>query len=387
MNVAIQDRSKLIRVVRQGTVYRGRSGSPTQSAAFAHVCVLPNGRWLCAFRAAPTKAGTRGQHVRLTWSDDEGVTWCDPIQPFAPPAVEGRPGLFRSCALTPLGGDRVLALLGWVDHSDPDKPFYNESTEGLLDMRVFLAESSDGGRTWTPPRIVALPGYDCPTPITGPVLAGRGGRWTLPFEVNKRYDDPTPWVHESAIAVSDDAGESWSRCHVITRDPSRTRVYWDQRLARLADGSLLDLFWTYDLVATTYLNIHARRSEDGGATWSPLWDTGVPGQPAPVCECDGGVLVMVYVDRDRAPAIKARLSRDGGRSWPTASEAVIFEAATPAQTVAKACMNDAWSEMAAFSVGLPHAAPLNRREVLAVYYAGQQTDHTGIEWAVLALNG
>ena len=56
----------------------------------------------------------------------------------------------------------------------------------------------------------------------------------------------------------------------------------EEPVALLPDGRLLDLFWTYDNHVAAYLNIHARASADGGRTWSALWDTGVPGQPAPV---------------------------------------------------------------------------------------------------------
>ena len=51
------------------------------------------------------------------------------------------------------------------------------------------------------------------------------------------------------------------------------------------------------------------------------------------------------------------------------------------QTRHKQCMEDAWTEMAAFSLGLPHTAQLPGDEVLVVYYAGPETDHTGIHWA------
>jgi hypothetical protein len=65
----------------------------------------------------------------------------------------------------------------------------------------------------------------------------------------------------------------------------------------LADGTVLDAFWTYDNSAATYLNIHARQSTDNGRTWSELWDTGVPRQPAPPVSLPDGSIAMVYVDR------------------------------------------------------------------------------------------
>ncbi len=367
----------------QGIVCAGRPGTVRQSCAFPQVCVLPNGRWLCGFRAAPTKGATAGQRVLLTRSDDEGRSWQEPVGPFVPPPVEGRPGLFRTLALTSLGGPRVLAALCWVDHSDPSLPFFNEQTQGLLDSRIFLAESPDGGTTWSAPRRIDTAPFHVPTPITGPVLVLPNGEWACQFELNKHYDDPGTWRHKSVLIFSRDGGRSWPEHAVVTGDPENRIFYWDQRPAVLGDGRLLDLFWTYDNAAGRYLNIHARSSTDGGRTWSPLWDTGVPGQPAPPVSLPDGRIVMVYVDREGPPAIRARLSGDGGRTWPQATQVAIYETAMTSQTRNKSSMQDAWAEMGAFSVGLPATAPLPDGDVLVVYYAGPQTDCTDVRWARL----
>ena len=44
-------------------------------------------------------------------------------------------------------------------------------------------------------------------------------------------------------------------------------------------------------------------------------------------------------------------------------------------------MQDAWTEMGAFSVGLPATARLAEGDVLVVYYAGPETDLTDVRWA------
>jgi len=165
--------------------------------------------------------------------------------------------------------------------------------------------------------------------------------------------------------------------------PSARIFYWDQRPAVLPDGSVFDLFWTFDRSAVAYLNIHARRSPDG-RTFSDMYDTGVPGQPAAPVALGDGTLCMVYVDRTAAPAIKARLSVDGGRNWFTEGQCIIHASAS-SQTLAKQDMQDAWEEMGRFSLGLPATAPLPANEVLVVYYAGDQTDRTAIHWSRLKL--
>jgi len=44
-------------------------------------------------------------------------------------------------------------------------------------------------------------------------------------------------------------------------------------------------------------------------------------------------------------------------------------------------MQDAWAEMAKFSIGLPSTAFLQNGDILVVYYAGPETDQTDIHWA------
>ncbi|MEI7818369.1 MAG: sialidase family protein, partial [Desulfuromonadales bacterium] len=113
-----------MKLVSRGTVFQSEEGTDRQSCAFPQVAVLPDGRWIASCRAAFTKGGKEGQHVLLSFSDDEGKTWSAQLSPFAAPEINGKPGQFRVCALTPLGGANVLAALYWVDNSDPSLPFF-----------------------------------------------------------------------------------------------------------------------------------------------------------------------------------------------------------------------------------------------------------------------
>ena len=368
-----------MKILTRGTVFPSVSGTDRQSCAFPQVAVLPGGLWLCGCRAACTKGGNQDQHVLLSVSDDEGRNWRPAAAPFTAPVVDGKIGQFRALALSALGGKQVLATLYWVDYSNPDLPFFNEKTEGLLDSRIMFAESADGGDTWSKPTLMDTTPFNIPTPITGPVLLLPDGERVCQFETNKTYYDTTKWVHRSVLMFSRDGGRSWPRHTVVTCDP---RIfYWDQRTQVLPDGRILDLFWTYDNPAALYLNIHARESADGGRTWSPLWDTGVPGQPAPAVALRDGRLAMVYVDRTGPTAIRCRISADGGRTWPENTLFSIYESASPSQTVRKDGMTDAWAEMGKFSVGLPATAALSNGDFLVVYYAGPNTDSTNVMWA------
>lgn len=369
-----------MKIVNRGTVCESEPGTDRQSCAFPQLAVLPGGRWLVGCRAACTKGGKEGQHVMLAGSGDEARSWQCDRAPFDAPELDGRPGQFRALALTALGGTRVLATLYWVDNSDPSLPFFNEQTQGLLDSRIMFAESNDAGASWTEPELMDTTPFEPPTPMTGPVLLMPDGERVCQFETNKTYYDTSRWVHSSVLMFSRDDGRTWPRHAVLTRDP---RIfYWDQRPQVLPDGRIFDLFWTYDNRAATYLNIHARESRDAGRTWSDIWDTGVPGQPAPVVWLHGGRLAMVYVDRAGAPAIRCRVSSDGGLTWPAESTLTLYESVLPSQSERKSEMADAWSEMGKFSVGLPATAAL-ADGMLVVYYAGPDTDRTSVHWVRL----
>lgn len=367
--------------VQQGIVFAGERGSDRQSVTFPMPCVTSRGRWLCAFRAAPAKLPNVEQRPLLTWSDDRGVTWRTPFAPFVPPELDGRPGHFRFAALTDLGAGQILAAINWVSASDPDAPYFNESTEGLLDTRVHLSRSDDDGETWTPPCLVDTAPFEVPTPLTGPILKLANGDLACQVELNKAYADLSPWCHASVMLFSSDEGHTWPRHRIVTRDPGNRIFYWDQRPTVLPDGRIFDAFWTFDRTTSDYLTIHTSYSADNGDTWSPLHDTGMAGQPGPAFVLEDGSLAMPVVDREGAPKITVRRSSDAGKTWPNDGVLIVYDAVGTTQTEKKSSMQDAWAEMYAFSVGLPNVAPLPDGGALLVYYAGDATDHTAIRWA------
>ena len=89
------------------------------------------------------------------------------------------------------------------------------------------------------------------------------------------------------------------------------------------------------------------------------------------------------MDRTDSPAIKMRLSRDGGISWPEDTEISLHQSDLSSQTRDKKSLQDTWTELGQYSLGLPQPALLADGCILVVYYAGSANDSTSILWMVV----
>ena len=373
-------------IIDRGVVCAGEALPGLGSIAFPGLAVSADGTWLVTARAAPTKTTMKGNCILSTRSENEGRTWSDPERTFAMHTWDGRHGIFRTAYPTALPDGRFITTLTWVDHSDPERPFYDAATEGVLEVRPFFAVSEDGGRTWDEPRLIDTRCFNFATPFTGPILITDDGAWMASIELSVLQTCPAPKRQAAVLFFSKDEGRTWPEHTIVAESPDASVFWWDQRPGRLGGGSMLNLFWTFLPGSGDYLNIHVAHSGDNGRTWMEPRDTGVPGQPAPPVLLDDGRVVMVFVDRTGAPMIKARVSDDAGFTWPESTECVIHDLAARSQTESKAGVTDAWNEMLEFSVGLPTTALLPNGDVLVAYYAGPDPDHTGIEWARLAMD-
>ena len=369
--------------IGEGKIAGGAEGSSLSSCTFPGICILPDGHMIASFKGSPLKGPLAGQRGYLCYSDDGGETWSAPVAPFPDGIIHnGRKASFRGIYATHIEGGHVLAVMPAVYEDESGAPYFNPETEGLLDSDIFFAHSNDNGHSFgTPVRMDTSP-FNQPVPLTGPVIKTLDGNLVCQFELNKTYNDPNPWVHSSVVTFSRDGGRSWGGATAITRHPSI--YYWDQRIGVTGGDRLLNLFWTFDRQKAEYLSIHACDSVDGGATWSPLWDTGLPGQPgAPADICRGRVAVIA-IDRTGSPRIDVRISEDGSHTF-LPETLTIYDSGLQKQEYQKTGMDDAWVEMGAFSVGHPNLVMLPSGVLYAFYYAGPHTDRTDIRWAKIAI--
>ncbi len=366
-----------MKILKRGKIAKPTEDKNFRSNTFPNIVKLPSGRWLAAFKAAEIKGDCAFQHAVMTWSDDEGATWASPFEPVKLPDIKGVPGLSRILYFMPLGGCRVMLVVNWMDASDMSLPYYNPENESLKDTRIFVAISEDDGLSWSAPRLMDIPGITDPVPLTGAPFQLGNGVIACQLEINKSENDQSAWVHRSALVFSEDEGKSWSGAVMVTEVPNM--YYWDQRPTILSDGhTVVDFFWTLDGKKEEYINIHGRESKDGGKSWGALWDTGIYGQPGPSVDIGDGRLATISIDRTTSPVITVRITTDRGRTF--GETLVVYEKESlNCQDSRQISMNDAWDEMAAFSVGHPGLLKLSDTEIMAYYYAGEHTDETSIE--------
>jgi sialidase-1 len=192
---------------------------------------------------------------------------------------------------------------------------------GNIDM--MLRRSQDGGKTWSPAKVVYEDGGDAPITIgnPAPVQDRKTGTIHLLFTRNNE---------RLFITSSDDDGLTWSALRELT-DSIRPFDYTWTRVAtgpghaiQLKSGRLLIPMWLNDRPHKTYRSA-AIYSDDGGRTWKT---GGIVKDVEPnFNECmfrersDGAVQVNL---RSGAHYRYTAISRDGGMTWsePKPAEAL-----------------------------------------------------------------
>jgi hypothetical protein len=256
-----------------------------------------------------------------------------------------------------------------------------------------MAQSSDGGESWSAWREIPIPGLTgCAS--TGPVVRWDDGTIAFPFESYKEFDDPSPARHAAWVLVSRDAGKSFEEPQLVAQDTSHQTYYWDQRLCpSLNSGEYAAMFWTHNREQKADLAVHFRRGSladsavDAAAAQKretgSVRDTGIPGQIAAPLLLDDGRILSFVVDRGTLGTMKLWQSSDHGNSWPTEDALLVYthdERAPVSQGKTEIDYNEYWADMAKWSFGHPCIRPLPNQRVLVAYYAGTP-DCMSVHWA------
>ena len=354
-----------------------------RAASFVGLCPLSSGSLLCSFQVGPRKHDSSST-LGLCRSEDGGRTWQELPACFET-TLDGVPGSLAAGEIVEVASGRLLLVATWFDRSDPQRPLFDPVTEGILPSRQLLAESRDGGLSWSAWRELPTPGLrGCS--LTGPVLRWPDGTIGLAFESYKEHNDPQPGHHAAWLMVSRDAGRTFEPPLLVAQHPEHSVFYWDQRLAIAPGaGQLVAMFWTHDLVKQRDLTVHFRRAPlgDVGLSRHPIRATPIPGQiAAPLVLPDGRILAFV-VDRGQPATMTLWQSRDGGACWPRDDALVVYahdERAALRRTSGEIDFKAYWEEMGKWTFGHPAIRPLGPDHVLLAWYAGAP-DAMSVHWA------
>jgi hypothetical protein len=358
-------------------------GTRRAISTFPNVLSLPGGRLLATYRVGSTK-DCDDEIVELRESADLGLTWSEPRTPFPAFVQNGVQYSLKLVYLTLLPGGEVLAASMVVDRtSHPGKPLFNDSTQGCLPMRILISKSTDVGVTWAEWNLVDTPEDVGPPSLTSPALLLHDGRLALSIESNKTYLDSSQWLQKVVYLYSSDGGRTWGNPAVVAQDPTGQIFNWDQRAGVAPDGAVVTFTWVFDSVAGVYRNIWRRDSTDGGSSWTEPEDLGFPDQAGCPAVFEDGRMVLAWVDRFGMEAIRARLSVTYRDPFQADTEVVLYQ--NPQRSgPAGIGLSNTLDDMGRWSYGLPFAHALPNGEALVVYYAGSATG-TSIHWARLAL--
>ena len=120
---------------------------------------------------------------------------------------------------------------------------------------------------------------------------------------------------------STDGGRTWGEPALIAADPDGRLSFEEPTLTQLPDGRLLTLLRCGEPGKYQYL--YQAVSADGGHTWTDLHETPMWGHPGHILTLADGRLVATYGYRRPPYGVRACISRDLGKSWDIEHEVVL----------------------------------------------------------------
>lgn len=219
-------------------------------------------------------------------------------------------------------------------------------TDEYLTMRSF-----DGGKTWNAPvRQIGTRPHNVIQLKDGRLLSvgccGGEERWFVVEDSSNRGDS---WNLLSTVGIADDVRQQIGSCKYTLCEPHAVQLK-DGRLLAMVRLQVYRDPKVYPQEGESLVS----ESSDGGKTWSPLKHSGIDGYPPHLIELSDGRVLCVYGKRVVGKYGEyARISEDGGRTWPQANEILL-----------RSHFNE--------DLGYPSSAQLADGTVLTLYYQAEK---------------
>jgi hypothetical protein len=160
------------------------------------------------------------------------------------------------------GGELELVLGPWLSYG-PKRTVYLSSiafSGADPDLGVTINRSADNGESWSDPLLVGGPSLKATEAITAdPVRAGTG------YAVWRESANP----RDIRFARFEDGGSNWSE-PISLYEASPLEIGQMSEILAIGPGKLVAVFTVTEVVPGLPTRLLARRSSDGGRTWSGL---------------------------------------------------------------------------------------------------------------------
>lgn len=229
----------------------------------------------------------------------------------------------RICGSAPsmseIGGGRYLItdnlwhIYNWMGEQEA-KIIYGPDWVVLLRGAITMVVDASGERVmFGKPRFVRRRDYPVVSAYDAPVIMP-GGSILLACDYDEHASQKSDYPWESVIMRSEDLGQSW-------RLIGMTYCQKDMPdLPKLKRPSLVDMGGGRLICALSAVedneDIHICFSENDGGDWTVPGAAGFRGRSHSMRLLRDGRLLMTYSPVEKPFGVKARLSDDGGKTWP-----------------------------------------------------------------------
>ena len=344
-----------IEVLETGHVDRSDS-------AFATLVRLDDGQVLCGFSVGGGAHASGGTHCAR--SADGGRTWT-------------HQGLILGSEVTPattnhlrLSRTRDGAILAYGQRDRCDQTGGGDGCEAVF------CRSEDGGRSWSPPRVLPAP-LPGPYEISNPVVVTDDGRWLAPAATH--HGDL--YGETVVLFESCDGGDTWPAMHTVFEHPQRAVGYLEQKVIQSRPNELLAVAWRQDYGKDVDLTNGYSFSLDGGRTWDGPHDTGIEGQTMTPLWLGADRFLVLYNRRWGRQSIQMCLVRARGADWSVEFEDTMWDARATLDRTEEASSN---AEIPLFKFGYPMPLRLDDETVLATHWC-EENGMCGIRWTRMRL--
>jgi len=326
----------MIQIIDTGIIFQNPlPGVQALQAQFPGLCLLSDQEIICVYKRGSAPAAIVCDHA-LARSTDGGKTWHDEGVIWDRNKDDRPYSYGYGYPMRLPDGEIVLTGYRWDRSvSDADFNIYNPETLGAVNCQALIFRSHDDGRTWSAPKTIVPPPPESPSDAmamvnpSGRIIPLDGGRWLLPAESWKHWDDPEPVKQRSLALISRDQGKTWDESVTVAMDMRHRIIHWNGMFTHLDDGRILAMYWTKDAATEQDLTIHATYSQDEGQTWLAPYDTGLVGQMGCAIDIGDGRVMAIFNRRDEVkPGIWAAVceNKDIGGAWPQKDHALLWDA-------------------------------------------------------------